>query len=67
MYFADLDCATGELVALEITPLQTRRFQLVRASQADAEWLARRLDDVSRGCGTRIGLAEHGRFKVSWR
>ncbi len=67
MHFADLDCATGELIALEIIPLQTRRLRLVRASQADAEWLARRLDDVSRGRGTRIGLGEDGRFKVSWR
>jgi poly-gamma-glutamate synthesis protein (capsule biosynthesis protein) len=67
MYFADLDPATGELIALEIVPLQMRRFQLVRASRTDAEWLAQRLDEVSRGHGTRIGLAEGGRFKVSWQ
>ncbi len=46
---------------------QTRRLRLVRASQADAEWLACRLDGVSRGRGTCIGLAEDSRFTVSWR
>ncbi len=66
MYFADLDSATRELIALEIIPLQTRRLQLVHASRADAEWLAHRLDDISRNHGTCIGLAEGGRFKVSW-
>jgi poly-gamma-glutamate synthesis protein (capsule biosynthesis protein) len=67
MYFADLAPATGELIALEIIPLQMRRLQLVHASRADAEWLAHKLDDVSGGHGTRIGVAEGGRFNVSWR
>ncbi len=67
MYFADLAPATGELTALEIIPLQMRRFQLVRASRSDAEWLAHRLDDVSGGHATRIGLADGCRLNVSWR
>ncbi len=66
MYFADLAPTTGELIALEIIPLQMRRLQLVRSSRTDAEWLAHKLDDVSGGHGTRIWV-EGGRFNVSWR
>src|SRR4029077_2097636 len=35
MYFAGLDCLTGDLADLELAPLQIRRFQLAPASGAD--------------------------------
>jgi poly-gamma-glutamate synthesis protein (capsule biosynthesis protein) len=37
MYFADVDPADGRLRALDITPLQIRRFRLSRASSEDAD------------------------------
>lgn len=40
MYFATLHARTGELVALEMVPLLARRMRLVRATAADAAWIA---------------------------
>ncbi len=48
MYFVDFDSAIGELTALEIILLRMRRLRLVHASSSDAEWLAHKLDEVSR-------------------
>jgi poly-gamma-glutamate synthesis protein (capsule biosynthesis protein) len=62
MFFADVDPATGELVALELVPLQIRRFQLVHAVRADQDWLLRRLNEVSQRYGTRLEPGPDGRF-----
>ena len=61
MYFADVDAA-GALLALDMAPLQIRRFRLVRAAREDAAWLQRRLDRESRPFGTRIALGRNGRL-----
>ncbi len=39
MYFPRLDANTGDLVTLEMVPLQIRNFSLHRTSAADARWL----------------------------
>jgi poly-gamma-glutamate synthesis protein (capsule biosynthesis protein) len=62
MYFADVDPAAGELVALELVPLQVRRFQLVHAVRADQDWLLRRLNEVGQRYGTRLEVGPDGRF-----
>jgi poly-gamma-glutamate synthesis protein (capsule biosynthesis protein) len=66
MYFADVDPASGELAALAMVPLQIRRFQLARASAADADWLLRELNRASQGLGTRLERGADGRFALSW-
>ncbi len=66
MYFATVDPASADLAALDIVPLQLRRFQLVRASHDDTNWLQATLDRESRQFGTRIELAEGGRLAASW-
>jgi poly-gamma-glutamate capsule biosynthesis protein CapA/YwtB (metallophosphatase superfamily) len=65
MYFADVHPADGRLGALDITPLQIRRFQLSRPSQEDVDWLRRTLDRESAPFGTRVGLAPGRRLTVS--
>jgi poly-gamma-glutamate synthesis protein (capsule biosynthesis protein) len=65
MYFADIERASGELVSLDMVPLQIRRFQLVRASPADATWLMQRLDRESRKLGVGIELAPTGHLSLS--
>ena len=65
MYFADVRPADGRLGALDITPLQIRRFQLSRPSQEDVDWLRRTLDRESAPFGTRVGLAPGRRLTVS--
>ena len=63
MFFPRIDCRSGDLVELQMTPLQIRRFRLQRASEADARWLRDTLDRYSRGFGARIELNQ-GRLWV---
>jgi len=44
MYFADLEPTAGTLVALEMTPLQIKKFQLARPTKTDVEWIRQTLD-----------------------
>ncbi len=66
MYFADVDPASGNLVTLEMVPLQIRQFRLIDPSQDDIAWLQMTLDRESQRFGTRIELARGGHFALSW-
>ena len=67
MYFASVDPASANLVSLEMVPLQIRRFQLVRASDQDTNWLLQTLDQQSQRFGTRVNLKPDGSLVLSWR
>jgi len=64
MYFADVNPATADIVALKMTPLQIRRFQLVAPSSADVDWLLGSLDRESRRFGSRVELDPDGRLTL---
>jgi poly-gamma-glutamate synthesis protein (capsule biosynthesis protein) len=68
MYFADVETETATLAALEIAPLQIRKFQLVRPSQQDFTWIQQTLDRESRkyGASASVVLASDGRLALSW-
>ncbi|HEY7242807.1 MAG TPA: CapA family protein [Xanthobacteraceae bacterium] len=66
MYFADIDPTSADILAVEMVPLQIRRFQLAHASPADIDWLHRTLDRESRRFGARVELAPDGRFALRW-
>lgn len=66
MYFVDIDAADGDLLALEMTPLQIRRFHLHPASRADLEWLGKTLDRESAGFGARVTARPDGTLALSW-
>jgi poly-gamma-glutamate capsule biosynthesis protein CapA/YwtB (metallophosphatase superfamily) len=66
MYFAKMNPANGDLVALEMTPLQIRRFRLNTPTYADAEWLQRTLDKESRVFGARVAMKQDGKLALSW-
>jgi poly-gamma-glutamate synthesis protein (capsule biosynthesis protein) len=66
MYFAGVDLASADLVALEIVPLRIRRFQLTRASRADVDWLQQMLDRESRRFGVGIRLTSGGQLAACW-
>ena len=66
MYFADIDPRSCDLVALDLVPLQIRRFQLLRTAREDVDWLQRTLDHESRPFGARVQLAGEGRLALSW-
>ena len=67
MYFADVDAASGDLEALEMTPLRIRRLQLQRASRADVAWLAKTLDRECARFGARVTTMREGTLALSWR
>jgi poly-gamma-glutamate synthesis protein (capsule biosynthesis protein) len=54
LYFATLSSPTGELLRLEMTPMQIRKMKLNRASSDDAEWLRATLDRVSEPFGCHV-------------
>jgi poly-gamma-glutamate synthesis protein (capsule biosynthesis protein) len=62
MYFVAADPTTGEIIDLEMTPLQIRRFRLHRATREDAEWLQCRLDRECRRFGGKITLDPDNRL-----
>ena len=66
LYFARLDPANGRLSGLSISPLQISRFQLRRASKADAEWLRGVLDREGQRFGTRVELADDDTLMLQW-
>jgi poly-gamma-glutamate synthesis protein (capsule biosynthesis protein) len=63
MYFPALDAA-GRLLSLEMTAMRMRRFRVQRAGEADAHWLAARLEREGRRFGTRVALRADGRLEL---
>jgi poly-gamma-glutamate synthesis protein (capsule biosynthesis protein) len=60
MFFPSLSPQAGQLVALEMTPLQIRHIRLNRASAGDARWICDTVNRISRAFGTRVVLTEEG-------
>ena len=65
MFFPLLSARTGQLLALEMTPLQIRRLRLNRASADDARWICATVNDISHAFGTHVSLTEHGALRWS--
>lgn len=67
MYFVEIEPTSGDLIALEMTPLQIRRFRLNRPSSLDVEWRRRTLDRENRKLGgATIELGASGRLALAW-
>jgi len=66
MYFASVDLTSGNLLELDMMPLQMQRFQLVYAPSEDFDLLMETLDRESRKFGTRIIRKPDGRLALSW-
>jgi len=64
MYFAHIAPAPGKLVELEMVPMQIKNFRLNRASEADANWLQRTLDEHSRKFNCHIELTSNQTLKT---
>lgn len=67
LYAATVSIDDGSLVALEIVPLQRRRFRLCRPTGDAYRWLLDRLDEGGAALGTAIDLAEGGRWQLGWQ
>ena len=66
MYFVDIEPTSKDVVALELVPLQIRRFQLVRPSPPDIDWLRQTLDRECQRFGARVAPAADWRLALSW-
>jgi poly-gamma-glutamate capsule biosynthesis protein CapA/YwtB (metallophosphatase superfamily) len=67
LYLVSLVRSTGELVALQMIPMQTRQMRLRHASRTDRNWLRGRLDRMSRPFGVRIDRGRDGALTVQHR
>jgi poly-gamma-glutamate synthesis protein (capsule biosynthesis protein) len=63
MFFASLSPQTGQVLALEMTPLQIRHMRLNRASADDARWIWRKVNEISLAFGTKVVLTEQGTLR----
>ena len=66
MYFLRITPANGRLVALEMVPLQIRRFRLNRTSEQDALWLRDTLNREGRRFNSRVELNKENTLSVEW-
>ena len=66
MYFPVIDTRSGELAALTLAPVRTRRFRLQRASAQETAWLAAMMDRECRRLGTCVVGHCNGALGVDW-
>lgn len=59
MYFVSVDPSTGELVNLQMIPMQIKRFKANRVSRADAIWLRDILNREGKKSGTHVKLSSN--------
>ncbi len=67
MYFLTIDAASGKLVGAEMTPVQMKRFQAVRATREDAAWMRDTLSREGRRLSTRVKLRGNGKLTLQWQ
>jgi poly-gamma-glutamate synthesis protein (capsule biosynthesis protein) len=60
MFFPSLSRQTGQLLTLEMTPLQIRHIRLNRVSADDGRWISSTVNEISRAFGTKVVLSEQG-------
>jgi poly-gamma-glutamate synthesis protein (capsule biosynthesis protein) len=64
MYFPAIETRTGELLALTLVPMRTRRFQLLKASAQESAWLAAAMDRECRKLGGRVVRGRDGALEL---
>lgn len=66
MYFVSMDSASGNLLRLQMTPMQIKRFRLNRASLLDAQWLEDVLNREGGWFGTGVELNADNTLMLHW-
>jgi poly-gamma-glutamate synthesis protein (capsule biosynthesis protein) len=64
IYFATIECGTGRLIRLQMTPTQIHRMQVRRARREDALWLRDTLNRQSQPFGVEVQLTEDERLEA---
>ena len=67
MYFATMDASTRDLVTLEMTPLEVKRFRLKRVSERDAQWARDSVSRESGILGADVKLNPNRTFTLEWK
>ncbi len=66
MYFANVDPSSGELIQLQMTPTQMKRFSIQKATRKDALWLKDTLNREGKKLGTRVEINRENRLTLKW-
>ena len=66
MYFVRMVPATGELVRLEMVPMQAKRFRANRASREDVQWLRYMLSREGKSFNTRAEATRENSLLLHW-
>jgi poly-gamma-glutamate synthesis protein (capsule biosynthesis protein) len=66
MYFATVDPSNGELLGLQMTPTQIKRFKVIRAANVDTLWLKDTLNREGAAFGTQAKVTEGNRLILQW-
>jgi poly-gamma-glutamate capsule biosynthesis protein CapA/YwtB (metallophosphatase superfamily) len=67
MYLVELDSGSGELITVQLVPMQMRRFRLERTPATDAQWLCEFLNGLGASFGTSARLNEDNSMMLEWR
>jgi poly-gamma-glutamate capsule biosynthesis protein CapA/YwtB (metallophosphatase superfamily) len=67
MFFPSLDCGTGQLIGVEMTPMQIRNIRLHRASSEDARWLCAALNRIGPPFHVGCTLTGEGSLRLEFR
>jgi poly-gamma-glutamate capsule biosynthesis protein CapA/YwtB (metallophosphatase superfamily) len=67
MYRVQVDPQQERLEAVQLVPMQVRRFRLNRASKPDAEWLCGLLNSLGAPFSTQVRLEADNSMTLSWR
>ncbi len=67
MYFVTVDASNGQVVRLEITPLQIRNFRLNHATSEDVRWVRQTLSREGENFGTRLEMAADNTLDLVWQ
>ncbi|HLS79881.1 MAG TPA: CapA family protein [Steroidobacter sp.] len=66
MYFPEIDCATGNLVRLTMTPTRIRRLRINLADRSEARWLSAALSRECQPFGASVRLLPEGGLALEW-
>lgn len=66
MYFARLDPMSGQLVELQLTPAQIKKFQLNKAEKTDVIWMKDVLNREGRKLNTSVELNKDLSMTLCW-
>ncbi len=66
MYFPSFNVLSGQLVRMNIMPMQVKRFQTVHATPRDKQWLLKTLSREGKQFGIEVRLLKDGSFRLTW-